>query len=402
MAGRDAGGLGEDLVLHVRDGTNHAHQPMPLNGDPVEFDLDNFKGRCMLLHRPQSSYDNADAEDNYPYKKHFHGRKRLWEWRLQGRFKRRPGVLYCGVELEEYVPVSFATRTLMRGILPLIQGALQCKLVRHEVGRPDDSTLRPVVVAPIWAADNTLVHRDPADAPDLTCSTLPTGLSRKAARQYWESVWAGGASAWDDGGEGPTFTFAVWGPSQLLDLRAWVFRKLPLMWGRDISLEPFCGQQPVHAVIYELEDSDRCDEHRQGQKIYAVDVRMMPESVWMAHSVGLRSEADERAFAARISQHIAEEDVAFDSMHRGNSSESFCSAVSQCSSLDRGSDEKLLPPNDGSHDPEDSVDSPMAQLPVPLVGTSSNERPARSGICMLFGFGCCKRRRRRPVWEHIV
>lgn len=26
---------------------------------------------------------------HYPYKEHFHGRKRLWEWRIQGHFKRR-------------------------------------------------------------------------------------------------------------------------------------------------------------------------------------------------------------------------------------------------------------------------------------------------------------------------
>jgi len=273
----------DDLVLHVRHGPEGSQRPVPLNAlEPTEFELGNFQGRCMFLHRPAGSYDNSATEASYPYKPHFHGRKRLWEWRLQGRFKRRPRQLYCGIELEEYVPVNFATRTLMRGILPLVQGALQCKLVHHEVGRPDDPSLRPTVVAPVWAADNTLVHEDPGEAPELTVPTLPTGLNRKAARQFWEEVWAGGGPSWDDGG--PCFTIAVWGPSPLLDLRAWAFRGLPLMWKSEISMEPFCGKQPVHVVVYELDGREGPEEHRQGRKAYAIDVRMAPKALWLERS----------------------------------------------------------------------------------------------------------------------
>ena len=68
----------------------------------------------------------------------------------------------------------------MRGIIPLVQGALQCKQIRHEIGREDDSTLRPTVVAPMWAADNTLVHEDRNSAPNIADITLPAGYNRKA------------------------------------------------------------------------------------------------------------------------------------------------------------------------------------------------------------------------------
>jgi len=131
-------GLGDDVVMHVR-GAGDSLSPVALNSGPTEFECDNFVGRCMLLHRPSWSYDDGELQDlaqaHYPYKEHFHGRKRLWEWRIQGHFKRRPGLLYCGVELEKYVPVNFATRTLMRGIIPLVQGALQCKQIsaRHRL-----------------------------------------------------------------------------------------------------------------------------------------------------------------------------------------------------------------------------------------------------------------------------
>ncbi|CAE7358339.1 unnamed protein product, partial [Symbiodinium sp. KB8] len=284
-------GDGDGLVLHARSCPGNGFLPMQINGAPVEFECDNFVGRCVLLHRPVWSYDDKEPADlakaQYPYKEHFHGRKRLWEWRIQGRFKRRPGVLYTGVELESYVPVNFATRTLMRGIIPLVQGALQCKQIRHELGREDDPTLRPTVVAPIWAADNTLVHEDPNAAPDISDTSLPSGFNRKAARHFWDEVWNGGGPYFDGPSGGPTFTFAIWGPAQLLDLRSWVFRKLPLMWGKSLSLEPFCGKQPVHAVIYEMASGIGLDaEHRQFEKVYIMDIRLMPGALWSSYAMG--------------------------------------------------------------------------------------------------------------------
>merc|ERR1719401_1443889 len=137
--------------MHVRQGPDYL--PMPVNSPaPVEFETESFVGRCMFLHRPTWSFENKETDDTYPYKQHFHSRKRLWEWRLQGRFKKRPSVLYTGIELEEYVAVTWGTRALMKGLLPLIQRALGCKQVHHEIGNEKDLELRPVVVAPIWAA----------------------------------------------------------------------------------------------------------------------------------------------------------------------------------------------------------------------------------------------------------
>ncbi|CAE8720659.1 unnamed protein product [Polarella glacialis] len=378
-------GVREDnLVLHVKS-CAHGHKPMQMNSQvPVEYESDNFKGTCLFMHRPNWSYDNVDTAESYPYKRHFHGRKRLWEYRIQGKFKRRPGMLYCGVELEDFVPVNFATRTLMRGMMPLIQGALQCKAIRHEIGKAEDKSLRPTVVAPIWAADNTHVHEDPAAVPDIAQMTVPDGLSRKAARQFWEELWEGGGPSWDASG-GPTFTFCIWGPSQLLDLRAWVFRKLPLMWGRSMSLEPFAGKQPVHGVIYELEGNSKDAEHRQGQKVYSLDIRMMPESIWSSYAFG-----DSGVHSALSSAAI----------RRSISSESFCSAVSQTESPEQnGTEEKLLLPASGNGDIDDSEDdflrSPTSQLPVPLVRSGSNGDSAAAEQRALTSFlRCCRRRRR--------
>lgn len=388
--------------MHARSRGTEVLRPMPLSASvPCEFELDNFRGRAVLLHRPVWSYDNSDCED-YPYKKHFHGRKRLWEWRIQGQFKQRPSMLYCGIELEEYVPVNFATRTLMRGILPLIQGALQCKLVHHEVGQPDDPDLRPLVVVPIWAADNTLVHTIPAEAPDIAATALPTGLSRKAARQFWENLWNGGGPTWEEGSNGPMFTIALWGPSPLLDLRQWVFRKVPLMWGRDLSMEPFCGPQPVHAVVYELEGGTHQSEHRQDDKLYALDIRMMPAAMWASKAVGSDAPARPLALSAENLEALVDQGLSPLRERHDDSGESFCSAVSQTDSGDLDHEEHrehlLRPPAGGggsSRAPASERErcspfdqSPSAQLPTPLV------RPAETQGSL---FGCCRRRRRPPL-----
>lgn len=304
------------LYLHVQEGPKLS--PMRTNSsEPLEFETECFVGRCLFMHRPSWSFDNKDTGDTYPYKEHFHGRKRLWEWRLQGRFKRRPGLLYAGIELEGYVKVSWGTRALMKGLVPLIRKAINCNQVHHELGNDYDVDLRPTVVAPIWAFDNTLVHSHPLEAPSITTATLATGMGRKAAREYWETLWDGGGPCWDEQPGGPTFTFSMWGVSPLIDLQAWVFRKLPLNFGRNLPMEPFCGRQPVHAVMYELEDGTT--EHRQENKRYSWDVRMVPEYIWQSESMGPCS-PQHRSHASSIDDDVV----------------SFCSAFSNCS------DEELL------------------------------------------------------------
>jgi hypothetical protein len=267
-----------DLYLHLRQDRG-GYAPMQVNApEPMDFEMGNFSGRCLFLHRPEWSFDSPESCDTYPYKEHFHGRKRLWEIRIQGQFKRRPGVLYCGIELEEYVPVSWGTKAIMKGLLPLVKKALNCNTVNHELGREGDTSLRPACVAPVWAADNTLVHSTAAEAPQINQTTLPTGFGRKAAREFWEDLWSGGGPSWNTEPGGPVFTFAIWGVSPLMDLQGWVFRKLPLTWGRDLPLEPFCGRQPTHAVFYELED-DQCGHHQENKK-YMWNCRVVPEHIW--------------------------------------------------------------------------------------------------------------------------
>lgn len=366
-------GGSDGLVLHVHDtstGSAPDYKQLTFNGPvPTDFESDNFYGKLLILHRPTSSYDNKANGEAYPFKQHFHGRKRLWEWRLQGRFKRKPGVLYAGIELEEYVHHNLAARTLTRAILPLVQRTLECKDVLHELGSEEDPELRPVVVAPVWAADNTLIASASEEVPDITVQTLPTGLSRKAARQYWDALWAGRSSDWEPS---TTYTFCIWGPSPLLDLRNLVFRKLPLMWGRELPFATFCGHQPIHAVIYELSADAPNKEHRQGNKVYVADIRITPEALWVERMSGEVARP-----AALSAEHLqALDEATADNSTIGGAagantaggpcrSESFCSAVSHDSDpgsdLEEGGSSKVKPPME-----QVSTDA-SEEMPLPRV-----------------------------------
>ena len=74
---------------------------IPRNGTtPSAIDNENFEGCVVALHRPTAGDGDLSGD---PYKWHFQGKSRLWEFRLQGRLKRLPtGKLYVGVVLDEF------------------------------------------------------------------------------------------------------------------------------------------------------------------------------------------------------------------------------------------------------------------------------------------------------------
>jgi hypothetical protein len=234
---------------------------------PIAFENENCVGSFLPLHRP--TYDKAlDASNQYPYGEHFAGRKRLWEMRLQFQFKETPSESVCfGIELEEYVPLNGAAKSMMAVTVAALK-RIAGKDLYHSPG--DDPQLvkgpaeKPVFMMPLWAFDQVIVTPAGEDTPDLTSPSFhKLGLHRASNRKaFIKEMCAMKLMA------GPTYTFSFWGISQFLDGINWQVRKVVPF--TTVGFNQFCGKPPVNLVLYSLRDSDdpRETRHLQYRKNY--------------------------------------------------------------------------------------------------------------------------------------
>ena len=87
----------------------------------TSVDTDLFKGIFCGLVRP--SHNPEFEMMNYMSKPCFEGRKRLWELRLQGEFKKEivGREMWTGIVLDNYVPVNFTIRWTAKILHPLLK-----------------------------------------------------------------------------------------------------------------------------------------------------------------------------------------------------------------------------------------------------------------------------------------
>jgi hypothetical protein len=219
------------------------------------------------MNRPTDDKE-LDASGQYPYGDHFTGRKRLWECRVQIRFKTTPtDSIRFGVELDHYVPLNGAAKGMMGVTVAALKRVAGSDLY-HSPG--DDPQLvqgpleKPVFVMPLWAFDQVIVTPEGAAAPDLTSASFHTlGLQRaKDRKAFVKELSAMRLLA------GPTYTFAFWGISQFLDNLNWQLKNVVPF--TTVDYNQFCGKPPVHIVLYGLKEDDDLNEkrHLQSRKNY--------------------------------------------------------------------------------------------------------------------------------------
>mmetsp|Transcript_62219 Transcript_62219/g.157173 ORF Transcript_62219/g.157173 Transcript_62219/m.157173 type:complete len:382 (+) Transcript_62219:96-1241(+) len=233
---------------------------------PAEFENDNCSGLLLALHRP--TWNKAlDKSCDYPYGDHFKGRKRLWEIRLQFRFKQdvqKP--MRFGIELEDYVPMNAASKKLMGLTVSALRQVAGNDLY-HSPGDDPRKTPepheKPVFSMPLWACDQFVVTPEDEQPPDLTDPAFSEfGTKRVDDRAAFMAEMSALELR-----TGPTYTFAFWGISQFLDDIKWeVTKVIPF---KNIDFNTFCGRPPVHVVMYTLKDSDDDERrHLQSRKDY--------------------------------------------------------------------------------------------------------------------------------------
>jgi hypothetical protein len=240
-------------------------------GEATNFENDNCVGSFLFMHRPTHN-PALEKSGRYPYAEHFSGRKRLWEARVQFKFKQIPSApVYFGVELDDYVPLPAASKRLMGLVVAALRRVVGSDLY-HSVGDDPKATAgpheKPAFVMPLWAFDQLIMTPEGEKAPSLTDPHFhELGMKRADDRAAFVKE----ISALEFK-SGLTYTFSFWGTSQFADIINWeVTGVVPFT---KINFNQFCGQAPIHLVMYSLQSaSDVERRHLQCQKQYFFDLK---------------------------------------------------------------------------------------------------------------------------------
>jgi hypothetical protein len=272
----------EGTLAHEREAQDHPQEvaavaPYPgflaFGNSPEPWTFENDTCSWSMLSMLRATYNQElDKSGNYLYGKYFLGKKRLWELRVQFKFKRRvrPDKVYLALELHKHVHLNRATKILMDMVVNLMRRAVGDQLY-HSVGDDPNSTdgeaEKPIFAMPLWAFDQFILTPEGEEPPKLTDPALPSMGSARSGRvkDFRSELEALTLEP------GPTYTFCLWGVSQWIDKLAW---ELLMPWGR-IDCNKFCGSPPIHAVVYELTPSATGDKrHLQARKRYIMNAAL--------------------------------------------------------------------------------------------------------------------------------
>mmetsp|Transcript_46598 Transcript_46598/g.135708 ORF Transcript_46598/g.135708 Transcript_46598/m.135708 type:complete len:385 (+) Transcript_46598:144-1298(+) len=251
-------------------GTLIPSEGLIIGNSPKAYPFENelCKGYLLPMHKPTKNADRM-ASGQYLHGGHFHGRKRLWEFRLQFQFKRAvQGNMLFGVELDDYVPLNPTAKRLMGMTVSALRQVVGSDLY-HSVGDDPASSPapheKPVFMMPLWAFDQFVVTPEGEEPPDLSDPNFSKYGSLRAddRKQFVQKITELELVP------GPTYTFAVWGISQFLDCVKWELTKIIPFKPIDFNL--FCGAPPVHVVMYTLNTKGALEgekRHLQTRKSY--------------------------------------------------------------------------------------------------------------------------------------
>lgn len=239
---------------------------------PEVFENELASVKMISMHKPtHETYREETGE--YPFSSYLTGKRRMWEIRLQLRFKQLPQKpLYFGIELPSYVPLSTMSRQAQKALVGACRRIIgDCY---HSPG-DDPATTKgelepPTFVMPLWAFDQFIVS-EPGTEPDIMSNLEGKGMKRSdGVRNYTQALTGASESFSTD----MVYTFSFWGISQFLDIYRWevVGGILP---GVKTDFNKFCGSQPVSASIYELTGVSQQDvdkRHLPSRKRYFFSV----------------------------------------------------------------------------------------------------------------------------------
>lgn len=253
----------------------HVDQPSPAAleranspaASVTENDLCSLK--VHVIHKPTNEPWRETTGD-YPYSDRVCGRKRLWECRMQLRFKRIPedkSSLHFGLVLGGYVKVAGVARQVQKTLVHAIRSVVGS--FYHSMG--DDPAQAkgeaepPTFVMPFWAFDQFVVS-EPGQEPDILGDLSGQGLVRTdGIKQYVSAM----RRTMDALSEDKVYTFCFWGISRFLDCARWDICGAPGLAGLRLNFNQLCGQAPIYISIYSLERP----AGREGEKRHLMSMK---------------------------------------------------------------------------------------------------------------------------------
>eukprot|EP00913_Durusdinium_trenchii_P014376 g13484.t1 len=254
----------------------------------VPIENENFKGEVLLLYRPTEGLDRG-----HPYYEHFRHRKRNWELRLQGKFKKAPrGQLFVGAVLRDFnydQPVASSSILAMNTAITLVKyqyriyfswGARCQEALRTdaELGHAvsDLTVFDQIIITPNGRPIPHICSDldDPSDKYGLSLMRRDMGLSEYSKMiQEIEGTLNTEEHRPDPTRPQDTYTFRLWGPAPFLDVLNWQLK----MGARDF---------PIHVCMYDLpachENGHGDPRHLESKKRYYFDFMGWSNAVTIA------------------------------------------------------------------------------------------------------------------------
>jgi len=254
------------------------HLP-PNTAEGVPIETDNFEGQVLAMYQPSSK--GAPVPDNHPYAQYFASRKRNWEFRVQGRFKRKPtGKMFMGIVLRDFnydQAVASYSKTVKNIGLGLVKYDHYMSWGdRCEAALKPDAELTHMV-SDLGAWDQFIITPAGKEPPRLSGDlSNPEGCEAGQNLRRKEMGVAEFAKAIREALErmstSDTFTMCFWGVSPVIDLLNWQFTFS--RW-TTFDMGGFFGDSPLHVAMYEFlpEDGDDPSDKRQleSRKRYYLD-----------------------------------------------------------------------------------------------------------------------------------
>lgn len=236
--------------------------------EAIENDL--CSAKLVVMHKPTHNLA-LEKTGQYPFSSHLSGKRRLWEIRVQMRFKQVPkSQLFVGLELGKFVALSTITKQVQKALVGACKGIVgDCY---HSNGdnptRASGEIEPPTFVMPLWAFDQFEVS-EPGREPDLASDLTGRGLLRSDSVKAYIRSLKGEINSFSTD---KVYTFCLWGISRYLDFMNW--EVIDLLPGMKLDFNKLCGSPPVTIAIYDIPDLENSADqrHLKSRKRYFFNV----------------------------------------------------------------------------------------------------------------------------------